>query len=139
MWIGFFDFFILKTTSLFVVVPKLITCIILYYTTDAGSEAFELPTPVWYPFDWKNPKGYLIVISIQFGIISVILYGVMSMMIFQIEINLMAISMTKDIKYSLCSINKKAKAKAKANRIDIMEPFTETVQFHSNAKQLSQI
>lgn len=57
------------------------------------------------------------------------------MLIFQIEAFLMVISMAKDIKYSLYSINKKAKA----NHKNIVEPFTVIVQFHSDAKQLSRI
>lgn len=130
IWIKFLNFLILKTTPIFIVVPKLIASYILYYTTDAGSEAFELPTPVWYPFDWKNPKGYLIAISIQFVVISIILYAFLCMLILQVEALLMTISMAKDIKYSLYAINKKSKA----NRANIVEPFTEVVQFHSNAK-----
>lgn len=113
--------------------PRLLTGFIAYYTTDVGSEAFELPTPIWYPFDWRNPIGYLIVVIIQYFVILIILYGVMCLLIFQIETLSMVISMTKDIKHSLYSINKMAKA----SRISIEQPFADIIKFHSNAKQLS--
>lgn len=132
-WIKVFDFSLVRATPIFVVTPKLITSFILYYTTDIGREAFELPTPKWYPFDWKNPMGYLVVVIMQYIVTLIILCGVMRLLIFQIETFLMVISMTKDIKYSLHSINKKAKA----NRTGIVKKFTDIIQFHSNAKQLS--
>lgn len=37
----------------FVVWPKFLGCFAIYFTTDVGSEAFELPFPMWYAYFWN--------------------------------------------------------------------------------------
>lgn len=46
---GILQLVIVKVTPLCTVVPKLMTSFIVYFTTDLGGEAFELPIPgQWY-------------------------------------------------------------------------------------------
>lgn len=36
-----------------IVLPKSIYSLIIYFITDLGPDAFELPIPVWYAFDFS--------------------------------------------------------------------------------------
>lgn len=46
-WINIFDISLAKITPILDVLPKFIASFTAYFTTDAGSESFELPTPQW--------------------------------------------------------------------------------------------
>lgn len=46
-WCKIIELITVKVSPLTVVIPKLITSFFDYFTTDLGSEAFELPTPMW--------------------------------------------------------------------------------------------
>lgn len=43
----FIHFAFLKVTLPCIVLPKNIFCFYIYFTTDAGNDAFELPLPIW--------------------------------------------------------------------------------------------
>lgn len=47
-WCGIVYFVVAKMTPIFWISPKLIYSLIVYFTTDLGNEAFELPYPEWY-------------------------------------------------------------------------------------------
>lgn len=47
-WTKIIHFVFIKVFLYAIVFQKLIFCFYLYYATDLGSEAFELPFPFWY-------------------------------------------------------------------------------------------
>lgn len=89
-----------------------------------------------YPFDWKTPIGYTLAATLQYTAVSVILFATSSTVVIQMGVISMLISMTKDIKHDLHAINKKSKIKD--HQPDILHHFTELIQYHSDAKLLSE-
>lgn len=87
------------------------------------------------PFEWNNPVGYLFAFSFQCIAELVLLTSATFDIIFAVEAFTMLISLAKDLSAELNSmkkINKRVSA-----RIVLAKKFNEIVQFHSNAKQLS--
>lgn len=88
-----------------------------------------------FPFDWKNPVGFLIAISIQYTMFK---YGSRICTCFfalSIGSQLYAIALSKAIKGSLLSINQNNQAKS--DEPILLEQINEFIELHSNAQQLS--
>lgn len=67
---------------------------------------------------------------------AVIVFSAMiCVILFQIEVVILLFSLTKDIKYNVYQINKKAKSES--NRSQFVKQFIELIQLNSSAKQLS--
>lgn len=49
-WCKIVHFVFMRIVLYGVTVPKVIFCFYVYYTTDLGTEAFEMPFPFWYEF-----------------------------------------------------------------------------------------
>lgn len=93
---------------------------------------------IWrLPFDWRNPFGYFIAISID------LLFFWYEMMISTYILALgigsyfFGIAMSKSIKRSLFSISQSADTKIELKVIS--EQFAEFIEFHSRAEQLSDL
>lgn len=86
-----------------------------------------------FPFNWKNPIGYLAAFSVQyFGLLIVAGIGVYFLVFLSGSCWLM-ISMAHDLKYDLNAIAGVAKSRSKMNN-----EFSKFVEFHSDIKQLSE-
>lgn len=85
------------------------------------------------PFDWKNPQGYLIAITLQYiiGIYAITFVGCIVTLGFGTF--LFAVAVNKISKQSLSTIRKKAKHKSN----ETLRRLYEFVQFDSSVKQLS--
>lgn len=102
---------------------------------------FHLDIFIWFlmiwrlPFDFKTPMKYLVAIVIQ----SATVYNTAVMSIcpvtFSIGTSFMFISLTKDIRRDLCSINESLKMQF--NRSIITRQFVDFIRFHSDLIQLS--
>lgn len=86
-----------------------------------------------FPFDWKNPTGFLVAIFIQYILVVSVMISLKCLVIFEIGLCFMLFPMTKDIKCNLNAIN----ARPKKNRSKIDEKFPQVVQFHCKLIQLS--
>lgn len=150
------DLLMMKLSPNCLLFPHFIVSFYVYFTTDAGRDAFEMQFPVWYdwnsscsfesklsnfnsierlPFDWKTPKGYVISFIFQFILTINLLYSVLCLTILAIGTCLILISLAKDIQCYLNLI--KMNARDKRNRRKISKKFTHFIRFHSNSKQLS--
>lgn len=88
-----------------------------------------------FPFDTKNPIGFTIASAIEYFMCVNLTFFVMCIMVVAIGPSLALISITKDMKCCLKSLDNCARTKE--NHIKIIRQFNEFIQFHSNAKQLS--
>lgn len=87
-----------------------------------------------FPFDWKNPLGYLFAVTIQCIIATYGLKFLAFSVSFEMGAYFFSNALTKDIIGLLKTINKSAKAKGSHTRI--LKQLTEFVQYHSDVKQL---
>lgn len=90
-----------------------------------------------FPFDTTKPIGYFISTVFEYIIIVNELFAMMCMSIFIIGACLMIISFADDIKCDLQSLNRTAKVNDDYNRLEIILRFSQFIQFHTNAKELS--
>lgn len=88
-----------------------------------------------FPFDWKNPYGFLISISIEHIMITYALIIGVCALNFSIETYLFVMATTKVIKQNLNSINENDKTNQ--TRTSISTQFSQFVRYHSMVKQLS--
>lgn len=88
-----------------------------------------------FPFDFKNPIGYTIDMTLQYMLALCIEFFIACMTSFTIGSHLMLTSLTKDIRSNLCSL--KGNFKSKTNRINIPKQLTDSVQLHLSIKQSS--
>lgn len=57
-WTKIIDVVVVKVTSRFAIIPQIVLCYFLYFTTDLGNDAFELPFAIWYGL--KVDSGHII-------------------------------------------------------------------------------
>lgn len=88
-----------------------------------------------FPFDTKTPIRYTIAAIIEYFLSANIQLCVMSVMIIAVGPSLILISITEDMKCSLHTLNKCAKASG--SQSNIIRQFNEFIQFYCKAKQLS--
>lgn len=88
-----------------------------------------------FPWNWKNPFGFLIAIAIQNALFSYALMIGACLVAFGIGAYLYEIAVSNCIKGSLFAINRNTQAKA--DQSILLEQFIEFLKLHSNAKQLS--
>lgn len=129
-------FIITKVVPISIIWPKSIISVCVYFTGDSNN-AFVLPTPTWFPFDWKNPAGYCVAVILEYLMTICISYFVGSLAILGISTYILMLAMIKDIKYRLYSINENAKADKNKNPTATVEQFSDFIQMHSMTKQLS--
>lgn len=149
------------------VLPQCIVSFGVYFITDSGSESFQLPVPFWYivctlsfssnwsrffvnftkifvslpfqrfPFDWNNPIGYLIAVTLEYIILAYEFFVVACLVGLGIGANLLGILVIKDIQSIVQSINSEAKAtKNQSNDLKIL--FSEHIDAQRVASQLSE-
>lgn len=80
-----------------------------------------------FPFDWENPIGYLIAITLQLELISWNLRFMANLVSFGVACLLFTFQAAKDMKYDLHKINKNVKTKQ--TRSQTVEQLTEFIQF----------
>lgn len=132
------------------IVPKAILCVFLYFTSDSGEDAFELPLPMWwelflfpssslnlfllnsnhiqifqrYPFEWKNPAGYLLLaVPIQCLTSFCTLQYLACFLTLAFGHTIFTLAFFKDMIRCLHVINKNGKAKK--SRPKILKQFIE--------------
>lgn len=161
-WSRFIHFVMLKVSIPCFVLPKYIVCFYLYFTTDMGNDAFELPLPIWwavkvfisqkqifwrsicvhiysirFPFDWKNPVGFLMTAIIAYALFQHTLSCATYMVCYGIGMNFYIVSLIEDIKCHLNVINNNIRTEV--NRIEISNQISEYLQLHSDSTQLSSL
>lgn len=85
-----------------------------------------------FPFDWKNPFGYVVAVLIEFIITTYICLIMGILMSLAIEAILLLLTLAKHIQNLLHKFNKSAKSESAAYK-----HLTNYVDFHSVLKQLS--
>lgn len=88
-----------------------------------------------FPFDWRNPIGYLVALTLQYTA-NVRFFKLVACLVatglgaFSFEL-----SMTTHVKTDLKLINESAKMKE--NRLSTLKRLSEFIEFHSRLKELS--
>lgn len=135
------------------VCPRAMISFYLYFSTDLGCDAFDLPIPTWYvrnymfeilnsilfyhlsiyhysrcrfPFDWKNPVGYLVAIILQYQFVSYPCRYIGCFASLGFASFWFAVSAAKNIKSNLREINQSIKAKQ--HRSIIFQQFAEFIR-----------
>lgn len=88
-----------------------------------------------FPFDWKNPVGFLVAVIIQYILDLVGFAVVLGSLSFGVSVYLFTLSVNKDIRGILKTINRKAKSTQ--NQQNIIHRTRVYIQLHSDLKQLS--
>lgn len=88
-----------------------------------------------FPFDWRTPIGYSVAFSIQYIWVLVVVCSATFHSIFLMESFLMLIALIRGVKEDLHTIDKIAETNGNAS--DTFNRLSQQIQFHSNAKQLS--
>lgn len=88
-----------------------------------------------FPFDTNNLTGYLIAVIAEYFFTLNLELFIMCIMIIAIGSCLILISLTKDMKCGLNALNESAVETESESQIQL---FNELIEFHSNAKQLSE-
>lgn len=141
------------------ILPKAIISYFFYYTTDRGSDSFDLPYPAWYlwiekfslrltflnmyfnlvnhrfPFNWKNPFGYLIAMCWELLVVFYLVRFLLCLTSYAFEGFYHASSFFKDMCRDLEQLNKIAKARH--SKAVILNKFIQFVHTHSTHKKLS--
>lgn len=88
-----------------------------------------------FPFDWKNPIGYVVAIAYEYmgGVCT--FFVAMAILKYAIVVYFFLFSMIDDIKCDLESINRNAKKKK--TRMEVVKQFSEMIQFHWKVMELS--
>lgn len=110
---------------------KSIPCsiLILFYPIFINTTNWRLP------FDWRNPIGYLVVITLQYTANVYFFPFAACLVAYALGILLHVLSVATDIKTDLKMINENAKIKQ--NRLMTLERLFEFIEFHSKLKELS--
>lgn len=87
-----------------------------------------------FPFDWKNPRGFLMAAIITYAIAQIAITYAAYLIAYGVGMNLYIVAFTEDIKRHLRAMNEGIKAGA--NRTDINRQIAEYIQIHSDSKQL---
>lgn len=88
-----------------------------------------------FPFEWRNPIGYLAVVASEYVVIVYIMKFVFSVLFFAMGNFMLAASATKCLKDELKLINENAASKRK--RVLTLKLLTSFIRNHSTLKQLS--
>lgn len=88
-----------------------------------------------FPFNWKNPIGYLFACSMEYIFISNICFAALYSTTFGVGSVFMLVWMNKDVKRDFSSINKAFTVKK--NQMEFTKRFTEIIQFYFDTKQFS--
>lgn len=164
-WIEILNIALVKATPICVMFPQFIISFYVYFTTNLGNDAFEMPFPVWYewnikfsvnfsrrflllfkkflifawivrfPFNWKHPFGYVIAVILQFIVTFAVLIANFCFGIFGIGSFYMLNSLAEYIKCDLDSLNRSVRDKA--DRFELLTKIQCSIQSHSDAIQLS--
>lgn len=89
-----------------------------------------------FPFDTKNPIGYLVGVVLQYNLLMYAAFIVACSASLGISSHLLVMLAIKDIKSILRSINELSKTKSD-EQLNISKEFTEFIQMHSTMKQFS--
>lgn len=87
-----------------------------------------------FPFDWKNPTGYSVVVLFQLVIAYFGLCFVAGLMCLAIGTFVIALTLTKDVRNDLNLINESVKSEQPLS--NVLKQLTEFVRAHSHGKQL---
>lgn len=154
-WCEIMSFALIKLSPPSIAIPKIIISCFNYFVSDLGRNSYELPLLMWYaldsnpnyshliwihiskrlPFDWSNPCGYLIAISIGCYVLLYNAHVGVCIMSHIVGGSWMLLALTEDIKDQYYQINKIAKFSQ--NRSKLFIQFSGLIQFDSSAKQLS--
>lgn len=87
-----------------------------------------------FPFDVENPVGYTMAVCVEFVFTVNIELFTTCVMLVAIGPCLILMSMASDLRYSLYTLNRSARAHAKPS--EVTQQFNHLIDFHSKAKQL---
>lgn len=88
-----------------------------------------------FPFDWRNPIGYMIAFAIEYLSFFCVVRVAVCLTTFIPGTFWILISITDDLKCDFNTVNELAKSEG--SRLQITEKFYELISFQSDAKQLS--
>lgn len=165
-------FVTLKLTSVCIFMPWLIYTYFIYFTTDAGSPAFELPFPIWYafytpillifhkrnqlreeicakinifvvvfgrfPFEWKNPFGFLIAFALQYIMLSFALKIGVCVLALAIGLYVYAMAAAKCINKNLLDISRSCRLNGvgiESDRKIIWDRLVGHIEYDSSMKR----
>lgn len=93
-----------------------------------------------FPFDFKNPIGYLIVVMVEYAILGYEYFIISCTLALGIGLYSLVISIAKEIQSILQSISEKTQAKANpSTQSQLTNLFIEYINAHADIKQLSVI
>lgn len=87
------------------------------------------------PFDWRNPKGFLLANFVQFILVTAVMITIKCLAIFGLGTCSMLFPLTKDMKNILKTIDDHAQRRK--NQSKIGKQFSRIVRFHCKLIQLS--
>lgn len=127
----------------------------MYYSTNLGVEAFRLPFPYWYilhaytqkvnrnkfinffnrrfPFDWKNPRGYLVASTLSFVLNMNVMFFLICDMCIGVGFYIFATVLTKDIKNDFKTAG--VWFESEPNPTLLSKQFFDLIYFHSMMKR----
>ncbi|XP_031636515.1 odorant receptor coreceptor-like [Contarinia nasturtii] len=114
-----------------VFIPKLLLSFYIYFT-DRESEAFFLNYPMWMPFDWKTPYGYLITLCVQVPTWFFLLLNCSCVICLFAGSCWLLSSYIESIDGHLHTLNQ-----ANKQNVSMENAFFRIIRTHSNAKQLA--
>lgn len=143
--------------------PKSLVCLFIYFTTDMRNEALVLPIPMWFvynlmisfyffsnalphihsilnwrfPFDSKNPTGYLLAVALEYIGNTLIYCFVADLVALGVAGLLFTLSMVEVAENNFNLLNKTIKRNG--TPLEFHQKIRYTIQLHSNAKQFSEI
>lgn len=82
-----------------------------------------------FPFDWKNPKGFLVAFAVEYILELNMLFFSICALCFGIGFYILIAAFTNDLKNDLTSFM--AYSKSKRNRIRILKQLISFIQFQS--------
>lgn len=134
-WSEIVYFLTVKVTVVCLIGPRFVVSFFVYFTTNLGADAFELPILTWFPFNWRNPFGFFLAVSIQYIICTYVFIFVSCTVDLGFGTFLLVTTFTKDIENNARTINECGKnEKTHSQTLETISTF---IQSYLDVKQLS--
>ncbi|XP_055297011.1 putative odorant receptor 71a [Sitodiplosis mosellana] len=131
-WTEITYFALVKLSIPGIMLPKFIISFYLYFSTTLGEDTFSLPFPMWLPFDWKTPHGYLIAYAIQYAAVYYVFHAAVCHLGFLIGSCEILMAFAMDLKQEFNTLVEKPDE----NQTELKKKLSKFIQFHCSAKQL---
>lgn len=129
-----FYFTVLKFKSAEIFLLYILRTAINYYIYDLGDQSYCIPFYTMWPFNWRTPIGFAIVLNLEFVTDMCAQTWFIATQVFFVGLCWLSVAFAKDITRDLSLLN--IGGSSKRHEAKFIQGFCGTVQLHADARQL---